>query len=262
MAAVKALVLRSPGTNCNDETQFAFELAGANCQQIHINQLLEKPDTLRDFQILCVAGGFSYGDDIAAGRILAAQMRQRLADALHQFREAGKLMLGICNGFQVLMNTGLFESTPDVERSTTLTWNNNGRYEARWVNLKTKSTNCVFLRNVENMYLPIAHAEGKLVGRNQDALNALVQNDQLALSYSDESNTSNGTGDLLPFPINPNGSERNIAGICDATGRVFGLMPHPERYVDPTHHPHWTRYKEQPYPDGRLIFDNAVSFFQ
>ncbi len=259
MANVTALILRSPGTNCNDETQFAFELAGASCEQVHINQFLEQPKIAQKFQILCIPGGFSYGDDVGAGRIMAAQMRQRLAEALQQFRDAGKLMLGICNGFQVLMNSGLFDENPTSERSVTLTWNNNGRYEARWVNLKTKTDSCVFLRDTDLMYLPIAHAEGKFVVRDETALNSLAQNGQLALAYCDPS--QNGNGALLPFPINPNGSDQNIAGICDPTGRIFGLMPHPERFVDPTHHPRWTRQGLDTKPDGRVIFENAVSYF-
>jgi phosphoribosylformylglycinamidine synthase len=260
MANVKVLILRAPGTNCDVETQFAFELAGASCERVHINRLLEQPDLFDSFQVLCISGGFSFGDDIGAGRILAAEMQQRLGDALAKFRDDDKLMLGICNGFQVLLNSRLFETNQASSRDWTLTWNDSGRFENRWVDLKVHNDHCVFLKGIEHLYLPVANAEGKFVGRNEQSLEDLDGANKIALTYCDPDGT-NGSGKTKPFPINPNGSVRNIAGLCDATGRILGLMPHPERNVDPTHHPRWTRQPQKSPPDGRAIFQNAVSYF-
>ena len=270
--APQVLILRAPGTNCDWETQYAFELAGADCERIHVNQLLDQPTLMQDFQILCFPGGFSYGDDIAAGRILATQLHQGLADELFSFRDAGKLMLGICNGFQVLVKAGLFDDVaPDnplshdsplkdspLRLEYTLTWNDHGRFEDRWVNLKNHADHCVFLNAVDSLYLPMAHAEGKFVTRDESVLQTLIERGQVALTYClpDAPDQTD-----VAFPYNPNGSEHHIAGICDSTGRVFGLMPHPERNIDPTHHPRWTREEFSGKPDGCQVFDNAVAYF-
>ncbi len=259
MGQPKVIVLRAPGTNCDEETAFAFERAGARAERIHINRLLERPTLIDDFQVLCLPGGFSYGDDVAAGRILATQMRRYLADALMRFRDAGKLVLGICNGFQVLIKSGiLLEDSAAGLPAATLTWNDSGRYQDRWVNLKADNSRCVFMKGIDSLYLPIAHAEGKFVPQDDATLSALESAGQLALRYA----SSNGQGaDPLPFPENPNGSVANVAGVCDPSGRILGLMPHPERYVDPTQHPRWTREGLQHEADGTAIFRNAVEFF-
>ena len=264
MPSPRVLILRAPGTNCDVETAYAFQCAGAVTESVHINRLLESGDLLPQFQVLCIPGGFSYGDDLAAGRILGSRIQHHLADRLQEFRAAGKLMLGICNGFQVLMKSGLL---PDVVPSlatnstpaATLTWNDTGRFEDRWVRLAVAGERCVFLRGVERMYLPIAHAEGKFVARDQPTLDALEENGHLVLRY-----TSNGSvpGGQLGFPCNPNGSQRNVAGICDGSGRVLGLMPHPERHIDPTQHPRWTRGEAAPTGDGLAVFRNAVEYLQ
>jgi phosphoribosylformylglycinamidine synthase len=246
----KALVLRAPGTNCDEETQFAFEMAGVDADRIHINRIIESPNVLDEYQILCVPGGFSFGDDIAAGRILANQILNRLRDAVEDFRAADKLVLGICNGFQVLVKTGFIVPPDNDGLCATLTWNDSGRFIDRWVKLKTAGEQCVFLKGLDEIYLPIAHAEGKFVARDENILNELESAGQLALRYH-----SNGTSE------NPNGSSRDIAGVCDASGRVFGLMPHPERHVLATQHPRWTREGLNDCPDGRGIFDNAASYF-
>ena len=260
MTQPNALVVRAPGTNCDQETQFAFEMAGAKSECFHINHLLENPDLGKQFQILCIPGGFSYGDDIAAGRIFANQFRLFLSDLIHDFKSNQKLILGICNGFQVLMKSGAFFESD--EPTATLTWNESGKYDDRWVDLCSTSSQCVFLNGIEKMYLPIAHAEGRFVPQNDTALAELDQQGQLALRYTagDCSNGSSST-EPLPFPANPNGSIGNVAGLCDKTGRIFGLMPHPERFVDRTQHPHWTRKKELQRGDGIAIFENAVKFF-
>jgi phosphoribosylformylglycinamidine synthase len=215
----------------------------------------------RGHQILCLPGGFSYGDDIAAGRILAQRLQTHLGDLIHEFRQNDKLVLGICNGFQVLMRLGIFFPEQEATPPATLTLNRQARFEDRWVNLVTDRNNCVFLRGIERMYLPMAHAEGRFVVRDEASKQRLLQNSQLGLRYCDE----NGAVDeaTLPFPANPNGADLNVAGISDPSGKIFGLMPHPERHIEPTQHPFWTRRTEQPVQgEGLVIFANAVSYFE
>jgi phosphoribosylformylglycinamidine synthase len=265
MSRPNVLILRAPGTNCDKETAFAFETAGATTETLHVNRLLESPALFDHFQILCIPGGFSFGDDVAAGQIFAVQMRHHLAGRLADFKAAGKLILGICNGFQVIIKSGIL-----LEK-------------------------CVFLRGIERMYLPVAHGEGKFIARDAAALARLEAADQLALRYvplaangvrSDRCSGARARGSMtemqdsgpgtpcsavstecpppmahLPFPDNPNGSMADVAGVCDATGRVLGLMPHPERHLDPTHHPRWTRGEAGPVGDGLQLFANAVRYF-
>lgn len=251
----KALIVRAPGTNCDPETQHAFELAGGEGTVVHINRLLENPEMGKQFQILCIPGGFSYGDDIAAGRIFANQFQLFLHDLIHDFKANNRLVLGICNGFQVLIKSGaLFDSE---QTDATLTWNESGMYTDRWVDLAVTPSNCAFLNGLENLYLPIAHAEGRFVPKDAETLEKLNAS-QLPLRYASNGETSN---ERLPFPANPNGSIQNVAGMCDPSGRVFGLMPHPERFLDRTQHPHWTRLENQPAEgQGLAIFQNAVNY--
>lgn len=260
-AKPKTLVLRAPGTNCDVETGHAFELAGSGVEAIHINQLMDRPALLEQFQILCLPGGFSYGDDVAAGRVLASQLTSRLADAMQEFKAADKLILGICNGFQILLKAGLLVPPGETGATpATLTWNDTGRFVDCWVNLLCNDSKCVFLKNVNQMYLPIAHAEGKFVVKEADLIDALLAADQVALKYC----LPDGRNGQVPFPHNPNGSQGNVAGICDESGRVFGLMPHPERHLFPTHHPRWTRHegKLPEHGEGFAVFQNAVDYFR
>jgi len=245
MSHPHVLILRAPGTNCDQETAFALERAGAKAEILHINRLLEDPAQFRRFQILCIPGGFSYGDDVAAGRILANQIQHHLAEHLVEFKAAGKLILGICNGFQVLLKSSILLE-PDAEKGppATLAWNDSGRYEDRWVRLEAAGAKCVFLRGIESMYLPVAHAEGKFVARDEQALRQLRAAGQLVLRYRRLS--GDGDSSPVPYPDNPNGSMADTAGVCDVTGRVLGLMPHPERHIDPTQHPRWTRGEAGP----------------
>ena len=260
MVRPNVLILRAPGTNCDQETAFAFQRAGANTEILHVNRLLENPDLFRRFQILCIPGGFSYGDDVAAGRILANQIQHHLSGHLADFKAAGNLILGICNGFQVLIKSSvLLESDAQQGPPATLTWNDSGKYEDRWVRLRAEGSKCVFLREIDAMYLPVAHAEGKLVTRDEKVLDELRASGQLVLRYRPL--VGGNGGDAVPYPDNPNGSMANVAGICDATGRVLGLMPHPERHIDPTQHPHWTRGAAGPVGDGMQVFKNAVDYF-
>jgi len=247
MIQPRVLVLRAPGTNCDEESAFAFERAGAQAERLHIFRLREQPELLRNYQILCLPGGFSYGDDLGAGRILANQLRMHLAEELLRFKSAGKLILGICNGFQVLLKTPLL-LTPDAEGPlATLAFNDCGYYQDRWVRLERQGTDNVFLQGIDKLYLPVAHAEGKFIARNQAVLEQLVSSGRLVLRYA--------AGD------NPNGSMGDVAGVSDESGRVLGLMPHPERCIDPTHFPHWTRSLPPEVPDGLRLFQNAVHYF-
>ncbi|MFH1264998.1 MAG: phosphoribosylformylglycinamidine synthase subunit PurQ [Planctomycetota bacterium] len=257
-----ALILRAPGTNCDAETAFAFEQAGAKAELVHVNRLLEAPALFSRFQILCVPGGFSYGDDVAAGRILANQIQHHLAEHLAGFKATEKLILGICNGFQVLLKSGILLA-PDPEKGppATLTWNDSGKFEDRWVRLKTCGVKSVFLRGIEAMYLPVAHAEGKFVPRDPQALGALDAGGQLVLRYGPLASEDGESPGPVPYPANPNGSVADVAGVSDATGRVLGLMPHPERHIDPTHHPRWTRGEAGEVGDGMRVFTNAVAYF-
>jgi phosphoribosylformylglycinamidine synthase subunit PurQ / glutaminase len=260
MPQPRILVLRAPGTNCDGETAYAFSLVGGRPDALHVNRLLEKPELCKQYQILCLPGGFSYGDDIASGRILANQLRLHLAAALAEFRAAGKLILGICNGFQILVRSGLLlDDKPDGGTPVTLAWNASGKFEDRWVHLRTEGSKCVFLAGIEKMYLPVAHGEGRFTVDEPSRLAALAKNGQLVLRYASDHPS---TGETIPYPGNPNGAQADVAGICDSTGRVFGLMPHPERHVDPTQHPRWTRGEARTPGDGLRVFANAVAYFR
>jgi phosphoribosylformylglycinamidine synthase subunit PurQ / glutaminase len=252
MSKVNVLVLRAPGSNCDQETAFAFQQAGATASLVHINQLVRHERRLSDYQVMVIPGGFTYGDDVAAGRVLANELRLKLGEDIDQFVSAGGLILGICNGFQVLAKAGML---PDIRRQTapklTLANNDSGKFECRWVNLLSEKKNpCVFTQGIDSMYLPVAHGEGKVVTDVRG-----LREINVVLYYSDAAGNT-GAG----YPHNPNGSMNNIAGICDPTGRVFGLMPHPERHIRFTQHPQWTRKKAREFGDGFPIFQNAVKF--
>jgi len=253
MPQPRTLILRAPGTNCDVETAYAFEQAGGQAESLHLNRLLEAPQLAADYQILCIPGGFSFGDDVAAGRIFANQIRHHLADVLQEFRAAGKLVLGICNGFQILIKSGLLDTDDAQGPTASLSWNDSGRYLARWVQVKAKHEKCIFLADCDELYLPIAHAEGKFVTRDEAAFEKLQQAGQLVLRYCEADDSTDA--------YNPNGSAGDVAGMCDQTGRVFGLMPHPERFIDPTQHPQWTRLPKQTEGAGLQLFQNAVRYF-
>jgi phosphoribosylformylglycinamidine synthase subunit PurQ / glutaminase len=252
-----ALILRSAGTNCDDETAHAFELAGAHAQKMHINQLLHDPAALLRYQMLAIPGGFSYGDDIAAGRILANQIAHHLHDELHRFVELGRPVIGICNGFQVLVKTDLLPGpvAGRTGQTVTLTHNSCGHFVDRWVKLASRSGKCIWTRRIDELQLPIAHGEGRFVPSDESIRQSLWDHDQIALVYA----AADGSAAAGHFPDNPNGSCDDIAGICDESGLVLGLMPHPERYVDAIQHPAWTRQRtSMTHGAGRQIFVNAV----
>ena len=260
MADIKVLVLRTAGTNCDQEACHAFELAGATTEKLHVNRLIENPSLLENYQILALPGGFSYGDDIAAGKILANQLLHHFSDQVKDFISSDKLVIGICNGFQVLVKTGLLPgsavATPNCKtQQATITHNDSGKFEDRWIYLEPGTSNCVFVDPKRRLYLPIAHGEGKVCFADDEVYNKVVANGQIAFRYVDKD------GQFGEYPINPNGSTDHIAGLTDETGRVLGLMPHPERFVHKTHHPRWTRESIND-PDGMTIFDNAVKYFK
>lgn len=255
MPTPRVLILRAPGANCDIETQFAFETAGATAERIHINRLREQPAQLQRYQILVIPGGFTYGDDVAAGKILANQLAHFLGDALRKFRDRENLILGVCNGFQAILKAGLLLPPDDDGPQATLAHNTSGKFEDRWITLQATPGKCVFLKGIERMHLPVAHGEGRFVTREPWILGGLEQSGQVVLRYVDPS------GAPLAFPANPNGSQGAVAGLCDATGRVLGLMPHPERHVLPTQHPRWTRNGLAAEGDGLALFRNAVRHF-
>ena len=225
MTQPATLILRTAGTNCDRELAHAFELAGATTQTIHLNRLIDEPTLIEQFDLIGFPGGFSYGDDIAAGRILANRLRHRLLEPLQAAVTRGVPMIGICNGFQVMVKLGLLPDPATAVQTSTLADNTSGRFIDRWVPLKAEASSvCIWTRGLDEIELPIAHGEGRFFAPDE-VLDQMEQNGQVALRYT----------------ANPNGSSRDIAGVCDPTGVVFGLMPHPERFVDPTHYPQWTR---------------------
>ncbi len=258
MTDIKAIVLRAAGINCDMETQFALEQAGASAERIHINRLVENPSYLDSFQIMVFPGGFSYGDDVAAGKILSNQILHHLRDAIRTFIDDGKLVLGICNGFQVLVKTGILPGLNGDfnNENVTITNNDSGKFEDRWVYLAPQSERCVFIEKDRQIYLPIAHGEGKVVCKNSDVLEHLKSDGYIAFRYVDQNGCEGA------YPVNPNGSTESIAGLTDKTGRVLGLMPHPERFILHTQHPRWTRNKDQQDAEGISIFTNAVKYVQ
>jgi len=254
MAEIKVIVLRTAGTNCDQETCHAFALAGAQAKTVHVNRLITEPGLLDGYQILALPGGFSYGDDIGAGKIFANQLVHHFRKAVERFIAADKLVLGICNGFQVLVKAGILPGGNGSEQQATITYNDSGKFEDRWVYLQPGTHHCVFINGDRRIYLPVAHAEGKVCFAEENILAEVQAKGLTAFRYVDKQ------GKYGQYPINPNGSTDHIAGLCDATGRVLGLMPHPERFVHRTHHPRWTREDVQE-PDGLSIFTNAVEYF-
>ena len=245
------------------ETEYALELAGAKAQRVHINRIIQDKSVLEKCQILVFPGGFSYGDDVAAGKILANQVVHHLYEPVQKFIDDGKLVLGICNGFQVLVKAGILPGTTNHEsrvtsheRRITITYNDSGRYEDRWVYLEPQTNRCIFIEAGRRIYLPVAHAEGKVVTKDVAALENLKTEGRIAFKYVDKN------GNQGDYPVNPNGSVDSIAGFTDSTGRVLGLMPHPERFVRRTQHPQWSRLKDKVDADGMTIFNNAVKYIR
>ena len=241
-AQVKALILTGFGLNCDNETALAFDLAGASSHRVHINSLIAGKEKLGDYHILAFGGGFSWGDDHGAGVIQALKLKNHIGRDLRDFVQKGKLVIGICNGFQALVNLGLLPGLDQdyTQRSVAITFNDCGNFRDQWVHLAANAQSpCVFTRGMEMADFPVRHGEGKVIA-DPAVIHTLLANHQVVFQYAD----SQGLPAKGAFPLNPNGSLEDIAGICDPTGRVFGLMPHPEAYNHFTNHPDWTRQKE------------------
>lgn len=277
MSQVRVLVLRAAGINCDEEVMHCWRLAGAAPSLMHINGLVESPSMLEEYSIVTIPGGFSYGDDLGAGTILAQRILQTVADPLREFVDRGGGVLGICNGFQVLVKMGLLPGGDFGRDQVTVTYNDSARFEARWVRLEVSTDRCPYLLERRDgtqakeikagartrydgktdeafvLELPVEHAEGRVVTASDAVARKLLDRGQVALRYVD------AQGNHDQYPANPNGSVLGIAGLCDPTGRIFGLMPHPDRHFDHTQHPTWTRHKPAGRPDGLMIFSNAVA---
>lgn len=271
MKKPKVCILRTDGTNCDEELYYAFEKFGGTPEYVHANQLRSKDVKLSNFKILAIPGGFSYGDDIASGKVLAVELISFLKDQLESFVAKKGLILGICNGFQVLVRTGLLPFNNLGKMDATLALNNSGHLECRWVKVKIEKSKCVFLNsehikpglstyskhglyNLGILDIAVNHGEGKFYADNS-TLQKIKNQSLVVFRYIDESGNP-----TQRYPANPNGSLNAIAGICDPTGRILGLMPHPEKFVDITQHPNWRRFEKSRKPDGALIFQNMIDF--
>lgn len=274
----RVLILRAPGINRDGDAAAACELAGARPELAHINRVAAGQVRLADYGMLVVPGGFSYGDHLGAGKLLAVDLIHRLGEQLEAFVADGRLVLGICNGFQVLVKAGVLpgadegrttkderltgegpqHATASGPSSVTLTDNSSGRFECRWVRLQADpASRCVFTRGIDApIEVPVAHGEGRVAVGDEAALDRLRANGQVALRY-----VGDGDGPTA-YPANPNGSADDIAGICNPQGTVLGLMPHPEDAILPQQHPRWTREPWRTSGDGLALFTNAVAYLR
>ncbi len=250
---LKALVLYGYGINCERESKYVIEKSGGKADIEHLNKVLANPKMLQDYNMLMIPGGFSFGDDLGSGKVFGNKMRFNLKDQLTDFVNGGKLVLGICNGFQVLVKMGLLP-TPDFKQRVTLTYNDSGHFEDRWVMLKAnQNSKCIFTKGMDSLMVPVRHGEGKFIPADDNVVKEMVEGNNIVFQYCDES------GKMAGYPYNPNGSVANIAGICDRSGLIFGMMPHPEAFNIPQNCPYWIKgtVKEAM---GLRIFKNAVDY--
>ena len=269
--STRALVITGFGINCEEETAAAFRLAGGEARIAHLNEIFGEQVSLHEFDIVAFPGGFSFGDDLGSGKVLANKLTykrtssgRRFLDEIERFLGDGKLIIGICNGFQVLVKTGLLPGLgADRTQQVTLTRNDSGRFEDRWVTCRvTGAGNTPFLRGLEAIDLPVRHGEGKLVIRDPAIREAIVDQGLGCMVYVDDAGEATGA-----YPANPNGSDLHLAGLTDPTGQILGLMPHPEAYLSEYNHPAWTR-RRRDLPDrsedgeGLAIFRNAVQWIE
>jgi phosphoribosylformylglycinamidine synthase len=265
---VKTIVMTGYGTNCEMECAHACRLAGSDTVDIvHISDLLYGEVRLNQYHFLILPGGFLDGDDLGsakagANRILHATIKgteEKLFDQFHRFIQDGKLILGICNGFQLLVKLGILPGFDghDQNQDVTLTYNDSGRFEDRWVYLKVNSQSpCLYTRGIKGLYLPVRHGEGNFITADETILTRLDKDGLITVQYCDEDYQTA----TINYPANPNGSANGIAGICNPSGRIFGLMPHPEAFLHATNHPRWTREHLPDIGQGLLLFINAVDF--
>jgi phosphoribosylformylglycinamidine synthase len=251
----KVLILRAAGVNCDLETENAFKSLGSKPERVHINELRSGKTRLMSYDMLVIPGGFSYGDDVGAGRVFANQVRLYLKD-LRQFIRLGRPVIGICNGFQVLVKSGILPASNTCEQTAGFTFNDSGNFEARWVHLRINTqSSCLFFKGLPEMIeLPVAHGEGKLVLKSPRQLEELKKNKSIAMQYVSDD------GKLAGYPYNPNGSVFNIAALTNPEGNCLGLMPHPERFTSIHHHPNWTRQTFRKETVGLAMFRNAVEY--
>ena len=251
---VKILILRTAGTNCDLETEWTCKVCGADVSRVHIREIISGKKKILDFDALIIPGGFSYGDDLGAGKVLANEIMLKCNEQIERFRERKRPIIGICNGFQVLVKGKML---PFWNKHTaSLVWNDSGRFEDRWVFLRVEKSISPFFKNLpEIVRFPVAHAEGKFVLKNEVSLKKIEKNRQVILRYVDPS------GEIASYPYNPNGSIAGIAGVCDETGLVIGMMPHPERAALGIHPPDWHRYyKKDEFYSGYQFFKNVIEY--
>lgn len=270
MKKVKSMILAGNGINCEMEMAHACRLAGSDVVDIvYLYDILAGDVKLDDYHFLNLPGGFLDGDDLGSAKAMAHRIKysrisgsgERLEEVIQRFIREGKLIIGICNGFQLLAKSGLLPGFEEDygKQEVSLTFNDSGRFEDRWVYLKVNpETPCIFARGLKGLYLPIRHGEGKFVPKDEDVLYRLKKANQITLQYSD----SSCQHPVMDYPLNPNGAVEAIAGICDPTGRVFGMMPHPEAYLDFVNHPRWTREKVPEEGMGLAIFRNAIDYIR
>ncbi|HOK80516.1 MAG TPA: phosphoribosylformylglycinamidine synthase I [bacterium] len=251
---VKVIILRTGGTNCDLETEWACQVAGASTSRIHISQITTGRVKILDFDILIIPGGFSYGDDLGAGKVLANEIMLKCWEQIEKFREKQRPIIGICNGFQVLVKAKMLPFWG--KHTASLVWNESGRFEDRWVNLRVEKSTSPFFNNMpEIIRFPVAHAEGKFVLKSHSLLKKIEKNQQVILRYV------NPSGETQGYPYNPNGSIAGIAGVCDEKGLVIGMMPHPERALLRIHLPDWTRLKgQEEFSYGYRFFKNVIEY--
>ncbi len=247
-------ILKADGTNCDQETAYALEKVGFQTNIIPMNRLKTKKNFFAEFHLLVIPGGFSYGDDIASGKIFALELFHYLRQELEEFVKEGNLILGICNGFQVLVQMGLLPFNNFGNKHATLTYNASGKFECRWITMLIQDSPCIFTKNLAGtqVTLPVAHGEGNFFTDDAN-MTHLEQKHLAVLRY-----TKNGDA-TQEYPYNPSGSDHALAGVCDPSGRIFGLMPHPERYIEYYHAPNWRRGQIKK-PHGLLFFEQAFQY--
>ncbi len=253
MKSVRICILQSDGTNCDNELAYAFSKAGGSPEFVHVNELRNKSKSLKDFDILALPGGFSYGDDIASGKILAIELISFLKKEIENFKNAGGLIIGICNGFQALIRTGLLPFGNLGQMEATLSHNDSGHFECRWIDLKTTKSKSTFLKEEHLGHFAVNHGEGKFFS-SSDVIKQVEDQNLVVFRYVDEKGNP-----TQKYPENPNGSINAIAGITDPTGKILGLMPHPEKFVNITQYPNWRREKINK-PHGLFIFEDMVNY--
>jgi len=263
----KSLIITGYGINCEEETAKVFEMEGAESEIVHINDLIDGTKKMQDFQIMAFPGGFSHGDDTGSGNAMANKIKNNLNEEFLKFAREDKLVIGLCNGFQILVNLGLVPALNNNygARTVALMHNTQARYECRWIHLKRASDKCIWTRGIETIHVPIAHGEGNFY-TDEETLKQIKSGDQIAFKYVRE----DGSPANNEFPFNPNGAMEDIAGICDPSGRILGMMPHPERFNCFVNEDGWPLEKEKliregkPLPKegkGLKLFRNAVEYF-